>query len=260
SRNRSRPVLPSMQSILSLAFPCALMAFSIAIVLLLGRYTPFGLPIWAIGVYLPTVVLAWLSGSRVRSPWQRAALINLATMAVVFPVLVVRQSVVRIPFVGSENGTLLPPVIATVSVVVLLGVIAVASAILSQEDPEFAGIVFLPAAMMVPLLAGQSDLVSLSSGLLLALAIFSVAAVLTAVASIVPPMVTVAIPPVTIAVEFLVLSAVRSSATFPVGASTMAKVLFFSIVVLTVALAVLVPFLSTWIRQVTLIANAQPDR
>jgi hypothetical protein len=244
--------------VIAQAFPCALMAASIAIVWLLGRHTPFGVPVWAAGVFIPTVLLAWSSTTSVRQPWQRAALINLATMAIVFPVLVVRQSVVRIPFVGSENGTLLPPIIATVSVVVLLTAIAIATAILTQEDPEFAGIVFLPAAMMVPALAGQSSLVSLSSGLLVAMAVFTLAALLTMTASMVPPIVAILIPPVAIALEFLVLTIIRSSSTFPVGASGHAKDLFFTIVVTTVALAIAVPFLSTWVRQVTRLARSAP--
>ena len=251
-------MLPSGRDVIAQAFPCALMAASIVIVWLLGRHTPFGVPVWAAGVFIPTVLLAWSSTTSVRQPWQRAALINLATMAIVFPVLVVRQSVVRIPFVGSENGTLLPPIIATVSVVVLLTAIAIATAILTQEDPEFAGIVFLPAAMMVPALAGQSSLVSLSSGLLVAMAVFTLAALLTMTASMVPPIVAILIPPVAIALEFLVLTIIRSTSTFPVGASGPAKVLFFTIVVTTVALAIAVPFLSTWVRQVTRLARSAP--
>jgi len=258
SQPRARHVFPSGRDVIDQAFPCALMAVSIAVVWLLGRHTPFGVPVWAAGVFIPTVLLAWTSSTSVRQPMQRAALINLATMAIVFPVLVVRQSVVRIPFVGSENGTLLPPFIATVSVVVLLTAIAIATAILTQEDPEFAGIVFLPAALMVPALAGQSSLVSLSSGLLVAMAVFILAALLTMAASMVPPIVAILIAPVAIALEFLVLTIIRSTSTFPVGASGTAKVLFFTIVVTTVALAIAVPFLSTWERQVTRLARAAP--
>lgn len=80
SRRVTRPVMPSLHDILFLAFPCALMAVSIAVVWLLGRLTPFGPAVWAVGVYIPTVLLAWVSGTSVRLPWQRAALINLATI------------------------------------------------------------------------------------------------------------------------------------------------------------------------------------
>jgi hypothetical protein len=238
-------------------FPNLLMAVSAALVLLLGTSTPWGVPIWAAGIFIPSVILALSSTAAIRGPWKRAALINVATMAMIFPVLVVRQSVVRIPFVGGGNGTLMAPAIATAAVIGLLLVLAIACAVLSQEDPEYSGIIFLPAAMMVPLLAGQSDLVSLTSALYLTVGIFTVSGFLTIVSSILPGAFPSLVAPATIGLEFVLLSVFQSTSIFPTGASGTAKVLFFAIVVTTVALATLAPMMSVWMRQVTRLAQSQ---
>ena len=226
-------------------------------VLALGTFTPFGVPVWAVGIFIPSVILALMSQDSVHLPRQRAAILNVATMAMVFPVLVIRQSVVRVPFVDGGNGTLLAPVIATVAVIGLLLLLALACAVLSQEDPEYSGIMFLPAAMMVPVLAGQSDLVSLPSALLLAIAIFFVSGLLTVLASILPMAYPALIAPAAIGLEFVLLTVFRNESLFPTGAGSMAKVLFFAVVVATLILAIVVPMLSVWTRQVTRLAQTQ---
>lgn len=239
------------------ALPNLLMSLSAIAVLVLGAFTPFGVPVWAAGIFIPSVILALVSSDLVHLPRQRAAIVNIATMAMVFPVLVIRQSVVRIPFVDGGNGTLLAPMLATLAVIGLLLVLALACAVLSQEDPEYAGIMFLPAAMMVPMLAGQSELVDLSSALLFAAAIFFVSALLTVLASILPGAYPALITPAAIGLEFVLLTAFRNESLFPTGAGNTAKVLFFAIVVVTLALAIVVPMLSVWTRQVTRLAQTQ---
>lgn len=253
----SPPVLPAPRQIAEQAFPNLLMAASTLAVLALGTFTSFGVPVWAAGIFIPSVLLALLSNDSVHVPRQRAAIVNIATMAMIFPVLVIRQSVVRVPFVDGGNGTLLAPAVATAAVIGLLLMLALACAVLSQEDPEYSGIMFLPAAMMVPLLAGQSDLVSLPSALLLATAIFFVASLLTVLASILPGAFPALIAPATIGLEFVLLTVFRNTSLFPTGAGSTAKVLFFAIVVATLILAIVVPMLSVWTRQVTRLAQTQ---
>ena len=237
------------------ALPNLLVAFSAAIVLLLGAFTPLGLPIWAAGLFIPTILLAVTASTVAFQAWRRTAIVNLATLAMVFPVLVIRQSVIRVPFVDGGNGTMLAPVLATVAVILLLTLLAVACAVLSQEDPEQAGIMFLPAALLVPLLAGQSELISLSSALKLALGVYMASALLTVVASMLPVVAATLVVPAAIGVEFIYFTLFQTTSIFPTGSGLTAKVLFSAVVVVTVALAIAVPMLSTWIRQVTRMAE-----
>lgn len=239
------------------ALPNVVMAVSALLVVGLASFAPLGVPIWAAGVFLPTVLLAWLANATLHPHWRRTSLVNLATMAAVFPALVVRQSVLRIPFVDGGNGTLMAPTVATASVIVVLVLLAAASAVLSQEDPEYAGVVFLPAALMVPFLAGQTELLSLRSGLLICTGIFVTGAGLTVLASMFSGAFPMLIAPTAIAMEFVLLTLFRDTSIFPIGSGTAAKILFFVVVIVTVALAIAVPLLSQWIRQVTRIAQIE---
>lgn len=255
-RRPALPVMPPLMLMAEQALPNLLVAFSAAVVLLLGAFTPLGLPAWAAGLFIPTIVLAVVANTVAFHAWRRTAIINLATLAMVFPVLVIRQSVIRVPFVDGGNGTMMAPVLATVAVILLLTLLAVACAVLSQEDPEQAGIMFLPAALLVPLLAGQSELVSLSSALKLALGVYVASAVLTVLASMLPVVAATMVVPAAIGVEFLYFTLFQTTSIFPTGSGITAKILFSAVVVVTVALAIAVPMLSTWIRQVTRIAES----
>ncbi len=251
------PVLPRPMQIVREAVPNVVMALSALAVVGIAAFAPLGVPLWAAGLFVPTVLLAWLADATLLPHWRRTALVNLATMAAVFPALVVRQSVLRIPFVDAGNGTLMAPTIATAAVIVVLMLLAGAAAVLSQEDPEYAGVVFLPAALMVPFLAGQTELLSLRGGLLICTGIFLTSAVLTVVASMLSGAYPALIAPMAIAIEFILLTLVRETSIFPIGAGTAAKILFFIVVIVTVALSILVPLLSQWVRQVTRIAQIE---
>jgi len=247
----SPPVMPQPAQVFDLALPNLVTAASTALVTALGTFSPMGLPVWAIVLFVPIMLLALFAGGVRHLGWKRAALINIATLALLFPSLIVRQSVVRIPFVDAGNGTLLAPSIATITVLVVLLALAMASAALAQEDPESSGMLFLPAAMMVPLMAGQTDILGLRTALLMVCAIFLISAGLTVLASVLPGSFPTLVAPLAIALEFVVLALMHDTSVFPTGAGTSAKVLFFVIVLATAGLASVIPSISGWIRQVT---------
>lgn len=252
--------MPRPVQVVQQAVPNLVMALSVLAVIAISSVTPLGFPLWAAGVFVPTVLLAWLANATLHPHWRRVAIINMVTMAAAFPMLVVRQSVLRIPFVDGGNGTLLAPTIATAAVILVLVLLAVTSAVLSQEDPEYAGVAFLPAALMVPFLAGQTDILGLANGLTICAGIFVTSALLTIIASMLPGAYPALIAPLAIAVEFILLTLLREASTFPIGAGTAAKVLFFIVVIITVALSIVVPLLSQWIRQVTRMVQTHPHK
>ncbi|HWV35928.1 MAG TPA: hypothetical protein VNZ55_09845, partial [Thermomicrobiales bacterium] len=161
-----------------------------------------------------------------------------------------RQSTLRVPFVEWGNGTLLMPVVATLSVVVVLGVLAGGSAFLAEEDPEYAGIVFLPAALLVPFFAGATEITSLSTALMVLAAIYVVSSLLTVIASVLPGAFPTLVAPLALALEFLVLPMAENTPIFPVGAGVSAKLLFFVLLFVSVGLTIAVPMLAVWMRQV----------
>jgi len=249
-------VLPPLREMAGQTVPCAVMALTLAATALVGDISILGIPVWAFALTVPTLLLLIFSNSLMHPLWKKASVINLIAVLAVFPALVVRQSVSKIPFSDSSNGTLLAPMATTILVLVMLASVAVLSSILCREDPEYAGVVFLPAAMLVPFFAGAGDITNLRTAMLMSVAIFITAAVLTVVATVVPAHVAVAIAPAAIMVEFLLLAAVRGANVFPLGAGTASKVLFFSIVAFTVALTIIVPMLTFWLQQVMLIVRS----
>lgn len=246
-----RPVvMPQPRQILGQAWPNLLMAITAVLVLFSLAYMPFGLPLWAPLLMSTSLGLYLMSNSRIHSMWPRAAIVNLATVGAFFPMVIVRQSVLRVPFVEWGNGTLFLPIVSTIGVVIVLGVIALFSAILCEEDPEYAGILFLPAALLMPFFAGATEITSLTTALVVLVGIYVASSILTVVASMLPGAYPTLVAPIALALEFLVLPLSESSAIFPVGAGMFAKLLFFIVIFVAVGLTISVPVISVWSHQV----------
>lgn len=243
-------VLPQPRQMLEQAFPSLLMAASVLGTLGVMRFLPGGLPLWAPMIFIPTILLLFKAGQDVHPMWRRSALINLVVVGAFFPMMIVRQSFLRVPFVELGNGTLVMPVLATGMVVLAMVIIAVASAFLSQEDPEYSGMLFLPAALLVPFFAGATEITSLETALMILGGIYVVSGILTVVASMLPAAYPTLVAPVALALEFFILPVSEQSPIFPVGAGMSAKLLFFVVLFVGVGLTVAVPMLSVWVRQV----------
>ncbi|HEV2073651.1 MAG TPA: hypothetical protein VGR29_08435, partial [Thermomicrobiales bacterium] len=179
-------VMPQPRQILAQALPNLLMATTAVVILALLPYMPFGLPLWAPLLMMPMLALIYFADETLHPTWARAAVVNLATVGAFFPAVIVRQSVLRVPFVEWGNGTLAMPILATIGAVVLLAALAAGSAVLSEEDPEYAGIIFLPAALMVPFFAGATEITNLVTAFMVMAAVYAFSAVLTVVASMLP--------------------------------------------------------------------------
>lgn len=243
-------VLPSFRQVLEQIVPTAVMAFSLLFGIVTIERLPFLEGIWALIVLTPSVLLYFLADGVVHPLWRRWALINLASVGVFYPLLIVRQSYLRVPFVGWGNGTLTMPLISTLAVVVLLAALALAAAWMSQDDPEYAGILFLPTAMLVPFFAGATEIVSLRTALIIAAIVYIVSSVLTVVASMLPGSYPMLVAPIAIALEFLVLPLSDSVPIFPTGAGAASKLLFFVVLAVTVGFTIAMPNLAAWVRSV----------
>lgn len=243
-------VVPQARQVLAQALPNLLMALIAAAILAVMPYIPFGLPLWAPLLMAPMLALFYFADEKVHPMWARAAIINLATVGAFFPSVIMRQSVLRVPFVEWGNGTLPMPIMATVGVVVLLGVLAAGSAVLCEEDPEYAGVIFVPAALMVPFFAGATEITSLDTAFVVMAGIYVASAALTVIASVLPGAYPTLVAPIALAIEFLVLPLAKNTPIFPVGAGTSAKLLFFIVLSVAVGLTVAVPVMAVWFRQV----------
>lgn len=252
----SRVVLPSFRQMLEQAWPSLVMALSFLLGLFVIDRAPSMEGLWAPIVLAPSVVLYWLADKQVHPLWRRVAFMNLMVCGVFYPLLIVRQSYVRVPYVEWGNGTLQMPVIATITIVVLLAAIAMAAAWMSQDDPEYAGVLYLPAALLVPFFAGATEIVSLRTALIVAASVFLATSVLTIIASILPGSYPMLVAPVALALEFMILPLADGVPIFPLGAGTASKLLFFVILATTVGFTIAMPSLAGWVRQVRDIVRA----
>ena len=246
-----RPVvLPGLRDILEQCVPTMVMALSTLAALITIDLIPMLDGVWAFIVMTPSIALYYFADSTIHPLWKRSALLNLVAVGVFYPLLIVRQSYLRVPFVEWSNGTLSMPLISTLTVVILMALLALAAAGMSQDDPEYAGVLFLPAAMLVPFFAGASEIVSLRTALIIATVVFAMSSILTVIASMLSGSYPLLVAPIALALEFLVLPLSDGSPIFPTGAGVASKLLFFLLVAATVGFTVSMPSLATWVRSV----------
>ncbi|MGB3330497.1 MAG: hypothetical protein WBA46_16175 [Thermomicrobiales bacterium] len=255
SRRTTPYVLPPVRSLVEQALPSLVMVLTALAIAALGPVSVFGIPLWAMAAAVPALAFYALANEVAHPVWSHSSVVNIVTLLAVFPALVVRQSVSRVPYISWSSGTLAAPVVMTVVLIAALAGVGLLSAYLCREDPEYAGVVFLPAAMLVPFFAGSTSITNLRTAMLMVAGIFAVTAILTVVAFVVPPSFSGLIAPVAIMIQFLVLAAIRGAAIFPVGSGFAPRFLFFVTVAATVALTILVPMASYWMRQVMLLVR-----
>jgi len=243
-------VLPGWRHMATLAAPdlVATLSFMLAYVVasMRGEFSA----LFVLPLVIPSLILGAFNGTQVGQGWRSAVTVNLATMLVLFPMLVIRQSTVRVPYLDAAHGTVFAAVVSTIAVLVVLVGIALYVAWASREDPESAPLLFLPAAMLVPLLTSATEFAGIGNALPAAGLIFALVAGLTLVASMLPPVYTVFVGPVAVAAEVLFVTLVRQERIFPVGIGEAGMVLFASVVVAAIGLVVLLPAISAWIQQV----------
>ncbi|MGC4106108.1 MAG: hypothetical protein QM753_07095 [Thermomicrobiales bacterium] len=255
-RSTSTPfVLPPLRSLLDQALPSLVMVVTALGVAALGPLSILGIPLWALAAAVPALAFLALANEVSHPVWSHSSLVNVAILFAVFPVLVVRQSVSRIPYIDWSSGTLAAPMVMTLVLLGALTGVGLLAAYLCREDPEYAGVVFLPAAMLVPFFAGSSSITNLHTAMLMVAGIYLVTALLTVVAFVAPPSISGLMGPVAIMIQFLVLAGLRGADIFPVGSGVSSRVLFFLAVAGTVALTILVPMASYWMRQVMLLVR-----
>ncbi|MGN6033651.1 MAG: hypothetical protein ACTHQE_18500 [Thermomicrobiales bacterium] len=253
-------VLPPFRSLLEQALPSLVIVATALGVAMIGPLSVFGIPLWALAAAVPALGFLALANEVSHPVWSYSSMVNMAILFAIFPILVVRQSVARVPYIDWSSGTLAAPMVMTLVLIGALAGIGLLAAYLCREDPEYAGVVFLPAAMLIPFFAGSTSITNLHSAMLMVAGIYLVTALLTVVAFVAPPSIAGLIGPVAIMVQFLVLAAIRGADIFPVKSGLSPRVLFFVTVAAKVALTIVVPMASYWMRQVTLIIRTSSRR
>lgn len=253
-------VLPEARLMLSLAAPGLVTTASIALAFAIVTMTGANSAWFIAPVVLPGLLLGALRPTGAGGRWRESAGINLATMLILFPLLIIRQSTVRVPYLDMAHGTVFAALLSTSAVLMALVGLAGATAWISRESPEASALLFMPAALLVPLLTSATEFAELESALLVAGSIFLVATVLLLIASVVPAAYVVFVAPLAVALEVLFVTMVRQDRIFPVGVNEAGMALFAAVVVAAIALVVMLPSLSTWLNTIDQIRAANDHR
>src|SRR5665811_117921 len=243
-------VLPNVRQMLSLVAPVLVASISLGLAYLVASMRGTSSAIFIVPMVIPGLILGALHGNGASNRWRESVGINLATMLILFPLLIIRQSTVRVPYLDFAHGTVYAAMLSTAAVLIALAGLAVTVAWISREDPESSAILFMPAAMLVPLLTSATEFAELDSALLVTGLIFVLAAILAMIASIVPPAYVVFVAPLAVAFEVLFVTLVRQDRIFPVGVNEAGMALFATVVVSAIALVVMLPSLSIWMSKV----------
>ncbi len=259
-RGRDRFVFPDARLIASLVAPGTVMALSIVLTFVVASMTGANSAWFLAPLVVPGLILGAFRGSGAGSRWRESVGINMATMLILFPLLIIRQSTVRVPYLDIAHGTVFSAMVSTSAVVVALGGVALASAWIAREDAESSAMLFLPAALMVPLLTSATEFAELGAALLVAGCIFVVTAILTFFASVMPSGYVVFVAPLAVAVEVLFVTMVRQDRIFPVGVNEAGMALFAAVVVAAIAFVVVLPSVSAWLSKVDQLRLSREQR
>ena len=248
ARRRSRSTGPPGLA-LAVALPNALTALGGALpVVIEPLRRPGVLPYVIVALIVTHVGGLVLTRALGLDVWRRIWTVNMLVGAGLVPALTVQSSLTRMPYVSVERGSAGPVILATGAVVVALLVIAGVTAVSTWTAPEDASLVFLPAALVVPIALGlPSDQPELRAFQALALT-FALAALVTWLAHLFPRGSRSLFGPFGMALQLGVFAAIGLGPAYhttSVGVASVTSRLFLccAIVLLTI-----VPLLALWMR------------
>ena len=173
--------------------------------------------------------------------WVTTFLLNLATLAVVLPLLAIQATATRSPHVSTVLGTSRPAIIATVAAIAALVIVGLASIALAFSEPEGPSLMFLPAALLVPALLGTGPALSEREVTARLVEVFGLVGLATFAALLVPVRLKLLIGPLTLAGYFAALIALNRGPTREPTSSEVARLLDGSLVAVAIVLTAVIP-------------------
>jgi hypothetical protein len=244
-------VLPPAPQVVAQAIPDASMAFVLIVASQFQQLlNPAGIPLWIALVLAPNLVTLMLTDGRKNPWWRRAAMVNFITIGALLPVSVIGRYLVRTPYLDEAHGAVLPTVLGLGAALAVLITLGISSAVLSREDPEYAGVLILPACLLVPVSFGDGRISSLELTLMVVGIVYIASAIATVVASLLTGALPALVAPSIFAGEFVLLSLLQKLPSVPSGAATSITVTFLSLILAAGLLTVIVPILSIWCTRV----------
>jgi hypothetical protein len=189
----------------------------------------------------------------------RSWLITLLMTAGLLPLLALQADLLREPYTSASRGGTAPVLLATGTTVLFLVVVAVWSLIAHATTSELSSIVFLPLALLVPAALGVQSTIEQREALEVVGEASLFAAGATLLAWSMPRGARVIVPPVAFLIQFIALWTAGRGPTFPDTSGALVDLLFWLTIVVTGALTLTLPIVSSWLRR-TIARVGEEDR
>jgi hypothetical protein len=173
---------------------------------------------------------------------------TLISSAVLVPLLALQVTLLREPYVSWSRGSASPSMVATLIVAMVLTVGAVWAVAVSWSEPDVAGLLFMPQAMVVPAMVGMRNSIQLQPALEMLGRVLLLTAMAMAVAWILPSATRVLVPPFAVAIEFVLLWVTGYGPWFHETSGDIVRILYSVMLALAVVLVVAVPFVALWLK------------
>jgi hypothetical protein len=204
--------------------------------------------------------IALLTGDRpyaLSAPW----LVHLAITIGLLPLLATQVSLMREPYVSWAGGTADPALVATGITATFLLVLAAATILRFWREPDQAALVFLPAALLVPLALGQRTEVEVTQALLILGTSMVLSGLVTVTSQVFARGLRVLVPFLSLLVVIALLLGTGRGAQLRPDSGGIVQLLYIAMLIVSVILSAAVPAVSIWLRRASMPASRRtlPD-
>ncbi len=203
------------------------------------------------GVVATGCWLAWQTSSAL---WRTAWLVALGVTTGLVPLLTLQATLAGLPHVGSAGESIAPVILATLGAATMLVVIAGVVAVGARAEPHGAGLLFLPAGLLVPAVLSVESLPAEPPVLRTFAAVSALAGVALVVGWLLPEGSRPLIGPLVLGLEIVLLWIMDRGPSADPTSSRIVPVLYAVLVAIAVVLVVVVPLMAVWVRR--LVADA----
>ena len=258
---RIRRGAPSPALAVAVAIPNAVTAIGGAVPALVAPLRePAALPYVIVALVLLHVGGLLLSRAVGLDVWRRTWLVNLLVGAALVPALTVQTTLTRMPYVSAERGSAGPAIWASIAVAAALLLMAAVVAVAAWPAPEDASLLFLPAALVVPIVLGlRTDQFELRAFQAVAFA-FGIAAMMAFLARLFPRGSRSLFGPLGLATVLVLFAVIGRGPVFhatSVGVASITSRLFLGAAIVLLAG---VPLLALWTRHAVRHGQHSTDR
>jgi MFS family permease len=211
---------------------------------------PAGVPVAVLLVVLLQVLGYLGTGATELDPLPRIWLANLGAFGGVLPLLALLSILGGIPYVSMDSDSAWPFLLVGGAVGIGLVATALLAAVLTWESPEEASLLFVPCALLVPVVLGGSAEALPGGAVRLVALVALAAAAAVGIGWLLPRGGRLLVGPAALGAELAFLLFIGRRPEPPETVGRVVPVVFIAVLVVAILLTVAVPLIAVWLRRV----------